>query len=99
MNVFELRRHQITDYEQYVRSFMSISDDRVRAEVAAQLDGGLLWPQPRLGLNPTFAPGGWVDELVSSGVLHPECGRIFRIKPDQGPDRGLHLHRHQVEAI
>ncbi|HET6964747.1 MAG TPA: hypothetical protein VFH58_08230 [Acidimicrobiales bacterium] len=65
MNVFELRRHQISDYEQYVRSFMSISDNRVRAEVASQLDG------------------------------NPECGRIFRIKPDDGSESGLHLHRHQ----
>lgn len=99
MNVFELRRHQVRDYERYVRSFMAIGDDRVRTEVEAQLDGGLLWPQPRLGLNPTFAPGGWVDELVADEVLHPECGRIFRIKSEDGASKGLHLHRHQVEAI
>jgi ATP-dependent helicase YprA (DUF1998 family) len=99
VNVFELRRRQVKDYEQYVRSFMAIADDRVHAEVEAQLDNGLLWPQPRLGLNPTFAPGGWIDELVDDGLLHPECGRIFRIKPDDGPERGLHLHYHQVKAI
>jgi hypothetical protein len=99
MNVFELRRQQISDYERYVRSFITINDTRVQAEVASQLDEGLLWPQPRLGLNPTFAAGGWVDELVSAGLLHSDCGRIFRIKPDEGPERGLHLHRHQVEAI
>lgn len=99
MNVFELRRHQVSDYEHYVRSFMSMRDDRLREEVEAQLSDGLLWPHPRMGLNPSFAPGGWVDQLVADGVLHPECGQIFRMKPDGGPERGLHLHRHQVEAI
>lgn len=99
MNVFELRRHQVRDYEQYVRSFMAMRDGRLRDEVDAQLNEGLLWPHPRMGLNPAFAPGGWVDELVARDVLHPECGRIFRLKPDIGPERGLHLHHHQVEAI
>ncbi len=99
MNVFELRRHQVSDYEHYVRSFMSMRDDRLRDEVETQLSGGLLWPHPRMGLNPSFAPGGWIDQLVSDGTLHPECGRIFRIKPDGTTERGLHLHRHQVEAI
>lgn len=32
MNVFELRRRQIREYEQYVRSFMAIRDERVEAE-------------------------------------------------------------------
>ncbi len=99
MNVFELRRRQVQEYESYVRSFMAIADDRVRAEVDSQLDDGLLWPQPRLGLNPRFAAGGRIDELVDDGILHGECGRIFRIKDDDGPGRRLHLHRHQVEAI
>lgn len=99
MNVFELRRQQVSDYEHYVRSFMSMRDERLRDEVETQLSDGLLWPHPRMGLNPSFAPGGWIDQLVAEGTLHSECGRIFRIKPDSGPERGLHLHRHQVEAI
>jgi hypothetical protein len=39
-----------------------------------------------------------VPELVAVEVRHPECGRIFRIKPNDGLERGLHFH-HQVEAI
>ena len=99
MNVFELLRHQVREYEHYVRSFLAVRDDRLRAEVETQLTEGLLWPHPRMGLNPAFAPGGWVDQLVADGTLHPECARLFRLKDDGGSQRGLHLHRHQVEAI
>ena len=57
MNVFELRRRQVRDYEQYVRSFIAIGDDRVRAEVETQLDDGLLWPQTPIGPQPDVRPG------------------------------------------
>jgi len=53
-------------------------------------------------MNPKFAPGGTVDELVQSGLLHPECSRLFRLGKDNDPaGRGspLCLYHHQVEAI
>ncbi len=99
MDVFELRRRLVDDYERYIRSFISIRDDRIREEVDNNLRGGMLWPEPRIGLNPSFAPGGRVDDLVDDGRLHPECSKIFRIKPDDGPERALTFHKHQVEAI
>ena len=100
MNVFELRKRVTDDYGDYVRSFISIRDERIRERVDTDMAEGLLWPEPRIGLNPAFAPGGWVDELVQQGVLHPECGRIFRAKADaRDAGKGLRLHKHQVEAI
>jgi len=100
MNVFEFRDSLVADYAAYVTSFISISDPRVRAEVEQELEAGLLWPEPSIGLNPTFAKGAWIDELVSQGVLSPECGRIFRIKGSpEDPGTGLRLHRHQLDAI
>jgi ATP-dependent helicase YprA (DUF1998 family) len=99
MDVFELRRRLVDDYERYIRSFISIRDQRIRNEVDANLRGGLLWPDPRIGLNPSFEPGGRIDDLVDDGRLHPECSKIFRLKPDDAAERALRLHRHQVEAI
>jgi ATP-dependent helicase YprA (DUF1998 family) len=101
MNVFELRKRLIDDYRAYVKSFISIADPRVRAQVDKELDENeLLWPQARIGLNPAFAEGAWIDELVASGTLHADCSRIFRLKKDEH-DTGapLKLHRHQGEAI
>lgn len=100
MNIFDFRDRLVGDYADYVTSFIAIQDDRIQERVKAELAEGLLWPEPRIGLNPAFAKGAWIDELVSQGVLHQECSRIFRVKRDAG-DAGsaLRLHRHQVDAI
>ena len=100
MNVFEFRDRLVADYAAYVTSFISIRDPRVQTRVEQELAGGLLWPEPSIGLSPTFATGAWIDELVSQGVLVPESGRIFRIKTSlQDSGAGLRLHRHQLDAI
>ena len=101
MNVFELRKRLVDDYRTYVKSFISIADPRIREYVDKELDENeLLWPQARIGLNPAFAEGSWIDDLVRDGVLHAECSRVFRLKKDER-DAGLSLklHRHQVEAV
>lgn len=100
MNVFELRRRLIDDYSAYVRSFISIRDGRLRAAVDEELKAGLLWPEARIGLNPAFAEGGWIDDIVKSGELHADCARVFRIKGESGDaGRPLRLHKHQMDAV
>ena len=100
MNVFELRRKVIDAYSAYVCSFISIRDTRIKERVERDLDEGHLRPQARIGLNPAFAEGAWVEALVARKTLHPECSKIFRIKPEPDKEKGgLKLHRHQVEAI
>ncbi len=103
MNVFAMRSNLIHDYGEYVRSFFQIKDARIRSCVEAELDEGFLWPDPLIQLNPAFEPAETVEELVATGVLHPECARAFRKgKGNQGPDdtgKTLLLYRHQAEAI
>lgn len=99
MDVFELRRRVVDDYQQYITSFIAIRDPEIQREVDENLNAGLLWPEPRIGLNPSFETGGWIDDHIESGLLHPECSRIFRIKPDGAPEKAMRLHRHQLDAI
>ena len=75
MNVFHFRDRLVADYAACVTSFISIRDQRLRDRVDQDLAEGLLWPEPSIGLNPSFAKGAWIDELVAEGVLHEECGR------------------------
>ena len=90
MNVFELRDQLLDDYRRYATSFMRLRDKRIRTEVKNALDQGLLWPPPRIGLNPAFETGTSVESMVNDGLLHPHCQDIFgTIKP----------YRHQEEAI
>ena len=101
MDVFDLRKRLVSDYRDYTRSFIKIRDPRIGAFVDGILDAEGFWPEPLLQLNPTFSPGGTIDDLVAEGVLHEECSRIFRIGKSDADHRGkpLHLHRHQREAI
>jgi len=100
MDVFELHQHVIDDYAAYTKSFIQISDTRIAEAVRREISEGLLWPQPLLQLNPSFARGKKIDELIGEGILHEDCGRIFRIKKhDNDFGRDLRLHLHQEQAI
>ena len=101
MDVFDLRGNLVTDYRDYVRSFIKIRDPRIERFVDGILDAAGFWPEPLLQLNPTFRPGGTIEDLVDEGTLHPECSRIFRIDKSGTDHRGrqLLLHQHQRDAI
>ena len=101
MDVFDLRDRLVADYSRYTHSFINIRDSRVDEFVQNALNAGALWPEPLLQLNPTFKPGGTIDDFVQQDLLYPECARIFRIdKSDMSPvGRQLLLHEHQREAI
>jgi ATP-dependent helicase YprA (DUF1998 family) len=100
VDAFAIRDQLVRDYAEYVRSFITVRDERMRDYVDDVLDGGTLWPDPLIQLNPAFETGGSVDELVAEGVLHPECANIFRIKSAEDTiGVPMRLHRHQTEAI
>jgi ATP-dependent helicase YprA (DUF1998 family) len=101
MDVFDLRARLVADYQSYTRSFIKIRDERIEKFVDEALTRGVFWPEPLLQLNPTFLPGGTIDDLVSNKVLHSECARIFRIEKSDSDHVGkqLLLHEHQREAI
>ena len=100
VDVFELRKRLVSDYQDYVTSFVRIKDARVGEHVQKSLEEGLLWPDPLIQLNPSFEAGESIDELVKEGVLHEECLRIFRTSKDQDEHgEPLRLYRHQSEAI
>ncbi len=101
MNVFDLRQRLVNDYASYTKSFIKIADASILSKVDSELNAGAFWPEPLLQLNPTFQPGGTIDDLVADGTLHPECARIFRIDKTQADLAGkqLLLHTHQTEGI
>src|SRR5690349_15144211 len=101
MDVFDLRSRLVNDYARYTRSFIKIADARINERVESALSDGALWPEPLLQLNPTYLPGGTIDDLVADGTLHPECARIFRIDKSDSDHSGkvIPLHAHQTEAI
>lgn len=85
MNVFDLRERLVSDYANYISSFIEIQDKKIRDYVDDSLKAGLLWPDPMIQLNPAFEPGLSIDELVQEEILQEECSKIFRVDKDLNP--------------
>src|SRR5260370_465988 len=102
MNIFDLRNTLISDYTEYINSFIRIRDTRIKQYVEQELmERAVFWQEPLIQLNPQFERGASIDELVAHGLLHPSCSRIFRrAKSDEDPvGLPLRLHKHQEEAV
>ena len=96
MNIFEFRNQLIGDYASYIDSFIQIRDSRIHQYVEQRFQEGVLWPEPLIQLNPLFARGESIDELVAQGVLHRECARIFRKGKSDDDPRGNDLRLHGI---
>ncbi|MFB6836680.1 protein kinase [Streptomyces sp. NPDC056361] len=103
MDVFGIHADLISEYENFTKSATVIRDPRVEGFVKDDLAAKSQWPDPWLSLNPFFADGGQVTDLVRDGVLHPKCAEIFQAGKKEGarrPDgRPLTFHLHQRQAI
>src|SRR5579875_2300170 len=91
IDVFELRDRVVEEYREYVKSFITIADERLAAFAREQLERGTLWPDAILQLNPAFAPDCTLGELARDGVILEETAAFF--------GRNLRLYRHQREAL
>ena len=78
MNVFEIHRQIVDDYSRYIRSFINISDPEIEQTVEESLSQGSLWPQPLLQFNPAYELVGKVEDVIASGLLHPDLRHIFK---------------------
>jgi len=90
MNVFQTHAEIVSDYANYIRSFLRIADPTIRKVVEEALDAGRLWPEALLQFNPSFEMFGGVGDAVRQGRIHADLADIFK---------GYSLYRHQVEAI
>jgi superfamily II DNA/RNA helicase len=95
VDVFSVRDRLIADYREFTGSFVDIHDKAIREHVQERMENGYQWPEPWVSLNPSFASGGTISELVAQGLLHADTREIFRLKTGQE----LRLHLHQKEAI
>ncbi|WP_424921216.1 protein kinase domain-containing protein [Streptomyces sp. wa1] len=103
MDVFGIHADLIKEYEDFTKSATVIRDARIEGFVEDDLAAKSQWPDPWLSLNPFFADGGQVTDLVRDGVLHPKCAEIFQAGKKENarrPDgRPLTFHLHQRQAI
>ncbi|MBL1101599.1 protein kinase domain-containing protein [Streptomyces coffeae] len=103
MDVFGIHADLISEYESFTKSATVIRDARIAGFVEDDLAAKSQWPDPWLSLNPFFADGGQVTDLVRDEMLHPKCAEIFQAgKKETSPrpdGRPLTFHLHQRQAI
>jgi hypothetical protein len=94
MNVFDLDRALVGDYERFARSFTQIRAPDIRSQIASLYASNRFWPEPLISINPHFERGAYIDRLAEEGTVHADTARVFRV--DGNPIR---LHRHQEQAV
>ncbi|MGQ9875737.1 MAG: hypothetical protein ACUVSL_10790, partial [Chloroflexus sp.] len=96
MTIFDLHSAVPNNYRAFVRSFLHIADDDIRAFVDQALEEeSHLWPDFLLQVSPSYERGPNVDELAQQGRLHPKTARIFRTSAGAP----FTLYRHQIAAL
>ncbi len=96
--MFDLRKRIVDEFNDYIRAFITIKDPGIEQYLSQELKRGVLWPQPLLGLNPTFQMAERVEDIPD---LDHRCGTIFRRGKSETDASGLpiRLYKHQVRAI
>jgi len=64
MDAFKTHSKVIDNYKDYLNSFLSISDDRIKGEVDKIIMGEGLIPEPLIQFNPSFQKGETLNALI-----------------------------------
>lgn len=96
MSIFQYASDVLADYQNYIRSFFNIADERIRECVERELfENEALWPEALLQLNPAYEKASSVQDLCFQGLLHRMCAEIFC----DFEGRPFTLFHHQQAAI
>ena len=67
MDVFAFREELIAEYGRFSRSFTKIRAQDISDKVNDIYAKEHYWPAPLVQLNPNFASGGYIEDLVTDG--------------------------------
>jgi len=90
MDAFKTHSKVIENYKDYLNSFLSIADDRIKVEVDKIISGNGLIPEPLIQFNPSFQKGETLNDLISQNLINSNLPKTFG---------GYTLYKHQIEAI
>lgn len=90
MDAFKTHSKVIDNYKDYLSSFLSISDDRIKGEVDKIIMGEGLIPEPLIQFNPSFQKGETLNALIEQKLINSNLPKTFG---------GYTLYKHQIEAI
>jgi len=77
MDILSFHNQLITNYREYIRSFLNIKDARIAVEVNQGLEDKKLWPEPLIQFNPGYEKGNSFSMLSNEGIIHNELEQAF----------------------
>ncbi|MFA8436793.1 MAG: DEAD/DEAH box helicase [Marinifilaceae bacterium] len=90
MKAFETHEIITEEYKNYLESFVSIKDVKIREKVKDAFSNDKIMPEPLLQFNPSYATSAPLSELIEEGIVHPELSKVFG---------NYNLYHHQIEAL
>lgn len=90
MNIINIYDKLKDSYKDYLSSFISIKDSRIKNVVTDAIANEEMWPDALIQFNPNFQQGLGVNEMLANGLpIHPELSQFFKDK----------FYLHQQQAI
>jgi superfamily II DNA/RNA helicase len=86
MDAFKTHEQVISNYRNYLNSFLNIADERIKDEVKRAFEGDGFIPEPLIQFNPSFEKGNSLNDLPVNKDLSKAFGEYY-------------LYKHQYEAI
>jgi len=65
VNVFDLDRALVSDYERFARSFTRIRAADILSQIVSLYATNRFWPEPLISINPHFERGASIDKLTA----------------------------------
>ncbi|MET6989139.1 DEAD/DEAH box helicase [Sediminicola arcticus] len=90
MDAFKTHSQVITNYREYLNSFINITDERIKEEVRKAFESDGFIPDPLIQFNPSFKKGKSLQDLYTEGLINKKLGKSFG---------NYNLYSHQTEAI
>ena len=69
LDVFRLKDSVVSEYRDYLQSFVQVLDPRIDEYVGEMLERGTLWPEAVLQLNPAFEMDLTLGQLADQGYF------------------------------
>jgi ATP-dependent helicase YprA (DUF1998 family) len=90
MNIIDLYDNLKHSYKDYLKSFVTIKDNRIKEKVQEAINSEKLWPESLIQFNPNFAKGIGVTEMIAKGLpIHADLVKFFDTP----------FYKHQQDAI
>lgn len=90
MNIIEIYNQLKDSYKNYLKSFVTIKDQRIKETVGESIRTEKLWPKALIQFNPNFEKGIGVKEMIASGLpIHKDLELFFATS----------FYKHQQDAI